>query len=436
MKVIVVGAGQVGQSIAQELQHDHDVVVIEQSPARLESLEQFDVMALAGNGASSKVLQEANAAETDLVIACTDRDEVNIIACAASKHLKAAFTIARVHNPDYMETWERGQLGVDFMVCSELLTAEKIAQLIGVPAAHDIHTFADGKILMAELPIDEHSPFIEKPIRALELPANSMIASLIRKGKVIIPRGDDVIQAGDSMVSFGVPDAVQLLNRRASGRPVPQTVVIIGGGRIGFRLALRLEKQGLRPKMIEANPQRSQWLAEHLPNTQVFQSSGTDLDFLEQERIGQSEVGVSVMDTDEKNLLSALLLKNLGVKRVISGVTDTDFIKVFERVGVDVAVSARRVIADEIIRFTKRRVSGISVIEGERAEVVESTISTKSSLVGVCLRDSTLPKEAIIGAIVRRNKVIIPRGEDKLMAGDRVIVFSEKAYVPKVEQLL
>ncbi len=322
------------------------------------------------------------------------------------------------------------------MVCSELLTAEKIAQLIGVPAAHDIHTFADGKILMAELPIDEHSPFIEKPIRALELPANSMIASLIRKGKVIIPRGDDVIQAGDSMVSFGGPDAVQMLNRRASGRPVPQTVVIIGGGRIGFRLALRLEKQGLRPKMIEANPQRSQWLAEHLPNTHVFQSSGTNLEFLEQERIGQSEVGVSVMDTDEKNLLSALLLKNLGVKRVISGVTDTDFIKVFERVGVDVAVSARRVIADEIIRFTKRRVSGISVIEGERAEVVESTISSKSPLVGVCLRDSTLPKGAIVGAIVRRNKVIIPRGEDKLMAGDRVIVFSEKAYVPEVERLL
>jgi trk system potassium uptake protein TrkA len=436
MKVVVIGAGQVGQTIASALQHDHDVVVIEQSKSRLESLEEYDVMTIEGNGASLKVLREASLDEAQLVIACTDIDEVNIVACAASKQLGAAFTIARVHNPEYIETWERGRLGVDFMVCSELLTAEKIAQLIGVPAAQDIHTFVEGRILMAELAIDGYSPLIGQPIKALDLPPACMIASLIRNGKVIIPRGDDLIREGDLMVSFGIPEAVQRFNQLASGRPIPQEIVIIGGGRIGFRLAYRLEQQGLSPKIIEADPQRSQWLAENLPRSQVFQNNGTDLDFLEHERIGEAEVGVSVMDADEKNLLAALLLKTLGVRRVIAGVADTDFIKVFERVGVDVAVSARRVIADEIIHFTKRRVSGVSILEVERAEVLEMSVSAQSPLLGLALKEAPLPKGAIVGAILRKNQVIIPRGQDALMRGDRVIIFSEKAVVPEVERQL
>jgi trk system potassium uptake protein TrkA len=436
MKVIVIGAGQVGQTIAQDFQGEHHVVIIEQKKERLEHLEQFDVLIVEGNGASIKTLQEAGVRDANLFIACTDIDEVNMLACSVARQLGQAFTIARVHNPDYIETWERGRLGVDLMVCSELLTSEKIAQLIGVPAAHDIHTFAEGKILMAELAIEKDSPLVGLAIRSLDLPASTMIASLIRKNKVIIPRGDDIIETGDLMVSFGIPEAVQMLNRKASGRPVPEEIVIVGGGRIGYRLALRLEHQKLRPKIIEAGEERSRWLAENLPASTVFKASGTDFDFLEQERIGQAEVGVSVMNADEKNLLSALLLKSLGIRHVIAGVTDTDFIRLFERVGVDVAVSARQVIADEIIRFTKRRISGMSILEGERAEVLESVISDRSALIGASLRDNRLPKGAIVGAIVRKNNVIIPRGDDVVMSGDRVIIFSEKAVVAEVEPLL
>ena len=215
-----------------------------------------------------------------------------------------------------------------------------------------------------------------------------------------------------------------------------RNIVIIGGGRIGYRLALTLEKQGLRPKMIEAGGERSRWLAEQLPRTQVFQSSGTDLEFLESERIGECEAGACVMDKDEKNLLAALLLKSLGVKKVIAGVVDTHFIKVFERVGIDVAVSARKVIAEEIIRFTKSRVTGVSILEGDRAEVLEMTVSRKSPLVGVPLKESCLSKDAIVGAIVRKRQVIIPRGDDAIQAGDRVIIFSKKEAAPEVERLL
>ncbi len=436
MLVVVIGAGQVGQSIAQALQHDHNVIVIERDKDNLEALAEYDVMTVEGNGASLKVLQEAGADKADLVIACTNIDEANIVACSGSKQLGAAFTIARVHDTEYLDTWERGRLGVDFMVCSEVLTSELIAQIIGVPAAREVHAFAEGRILLAELLIEAGSPLVAQPLRALELPQGTMIASIIRDGRVIIPKGDDVIKIGDLMVSVGIPEAVGQLNRQATGQSTPQNIVIIGGGRIGFRLAATLERQGLRPKLIEAESERSRWLAEQLPRSQVFQSSGTDLEFLEAERIGECEAGVCVMDRDEKNLLSALLLKSLGVKKVIAGVVDTHFIKVFERVGIDVAVSARKVIAEEIIRFTQSRITGVSVLEGDRAEVVEMTVSRKSPLVGVPLKESCLPREAIVGAIVRKKQVIIPRGDDAVQSGDRVIIFSKKEAASEVERLL
>jgi len=436
MKVVVIGAGQVGQSIAQALQHDHDVVIIERDEGRLESLRQYDVMTVSGNGASLRVLREAQADRADLVIACTDVDEVNIVACGASKQLGAAFTIARVHDPEYVETWEQGRLGVDFMVCSELLTSEVIAHLIGVPAARDIHAFAEGKILMVELLVEERSPLTGRPIRTLGLPRDCKIASIIRDSQVIIPGGHDVLLPGDLMVSIGTPEAIGILNLRASGQPIPQNVVILGGGRIGYRLALTLERRGLRPIVIEANPQRSRWLAENLPRSRVFRSDATDLEFLENERIGECEVGVSVMDTDEKNLLSALLLKSLGVRKVIAGVADPSYIKIFERVGIDVAVSARKVIAEEIIRFTKRGIAGMSILAGDQAEVLEMTVSPQSPLIGVPFKEADFPMGAIIGAIVRKGEVIIPHGQDALEAEDRVIVFSRKDVVPKVEKLL
>ncbi len=436
MRVLIIGAGQVGRSIAQELQHDHDVVVIERSPQRLELLRHYDVLALHGNGASLKMLEQAEAGRADLVIACTDVDEVNIVACAASKQQGAKFTIARVHDPEYIETWESGRLGVDFMVCSELLTSETIAELIGVPAAREVHTFAEGRILMAELSVDADSPLVGRPLKALDLPEGSRIVSIIRDGTVRIPTGEDRIRPGDLIVSIGTPEAIAQLNRRASGAAQAQSVVILGGGRIGYRLALTLERRGLHPKLIESDPQRSRWLAEQLPHTQVFQSDATDLDFLERERIGEADVGVSVLRRDETNLLCALLLKSLGVPRVIVGVSDPNYIRAFERVGVDVAVSARKVVAEEILRFTKSRIAGMSILEGDRAEVIEVTVSEESPLVGVPLKDANFPQGATIGAVVRGREVLIPRGSDALRPGDRVIVFARKDAVPEVEKRL
>ncbi len=436
MRVVIIGAGQVGRSIAHELQSDHDVVVVERSPARLELIDPYDVMSIRGNGASIKMLKEAGVHRADLTIACTDVDEVNMVACAASKHLGNPFTIARVHDPDYIESWEPGDFGVDFMVCSELITARAIGQLIGVPAARGVHTFAKGKITTAELAVDPSSPLAGRPIEELDLPSSLRIVSLIRKGEVIIPSGENTIEPGDLVVSVGIPEALGELNRRAGGRPMAENIVILGGGRIGFRLAQTLQQRGLRPKLVEAGAERSRWLAEQLPYCQVFQSDATDLAFLEHERFATYDVGISVMDKDERNLLSALLLKTLGVTKVIAGVAEPEYAEVFERVGVDVAVSARKVVAEEIIRFTRRRIAGLSTIEGNRAEILEMEVSPESPLVGTQLEDADFPAGATIGAIVRGNRVIIPGGDDALHIGDLVIVFSRKSAVSEVEDIL
>jgi len=322
------------------------------------------------------------------------------------------------------------------MVCSELLTSETIAELIGVPAAREIHTFAEGRILMAELFVDPDSPLAGRTLEELELPRGSRIVSIMHEGAVRIPTGRDRIEPGDLIVSIGTPEAISQLNRRASGAARAQNVVILGGGRIGYRLALTLERRGLHPKLIESDPERSRWLAEQLPHTQVFQNDATDLDFLERERIGEADVGVSVMRRDETNLLCALLLKSLGVKRVIAGVADPSYIRIFERVGVDVAVSARKVVAEEILRFTKSRIAGMSILEGDRAEVIEITVSEESPLAGVPLKEANFPQGATIGAVVRGREVLIPGGSDVLRPGDRVIVFARKDVVPEVEKRL
>ncbi len=434
MKIIIIGAGEVGKSIARALSSDHDTIVIEKERKRLEALKGLDVLALPGNGAHLKVLQDAGAVGSDLFIACTNVDEVNILACGAGKQLGAAFTIARVHDADYLENWQPGQLGVDSMVCSEVLTSEAISRVIGLSEAIDTKEFADGQILMTELLVSENSPLIGLTIKDAGIPDSCNIASLIRDGTVIIPTGNDVILAGDRIVNIGTPEAVKQFNARLGGYEALKDVVIIGGGRIGFRLAQLLQHKDLRIRMIEADEERSRFLAENLTRCQVFQSDGTDLEFLEREKIGSADVAVSVMNKDERNLLAALLLKKLGVKKVIAGVEDPSYVHIFEMVGIDVAVNPRKVLAEEIIKFTKARTEAVSILEQDRAEVLEKRVSKNSPLIGKTLKDT--PPWLIVGAIVRKNNIIIPRGSDSIKAGDKVIVFCTKDKLKELETLL
>jgi trk system potassium uptake protein TrkA len=436
MRVIIIGAGEVGRSIASALQTDHDVVVIERDSKRIELLQNLDVLALLGNGASLKTLKDAGADRADLVIASTDIDEVNIVACASAKQLGTKITIARVQDAEYLQTWKRGSLGVDEMVCSELITSQAIADVIGLRGVRAADEFADGKILMTETVVEENSPLIGLRLREAAIPKDCNVASIIRGNAVIIPHGEDRILAGDRLVLIGTPEAVHEFNRRLSLYPTVKEVLIIGGGRIGFRLAQILQTRGLRPKLIEPDEERSRWLAENLPHTLVFHGDGTDIELLEREGLHRCDVAVSVTGADERNLLCGLLLKRMGVSQVIVRVEDPNFITIFERVGIDIAINPRRLIAEEIIGFTRERIEKALSLEQDRAEVLEIEVSLQSPLIGVKLAAAQVPAGVLIGAIVRGERVIIPRGTDTLQPGDHVIVFSTKEAAAAVEKLL
>jgi len=436
MRVIIIGAGEVGRSIASALQTDHDVVVIERDSKRIELLQNLDVLALLGNGASLKTLKDAGADRADLVIASTDIDEVNIVACASAKQLGTKITIARVQDAEYLQTWKRGSLGVDEMVCSELITSQAIADVIGLRGVRAADEFADGKILMTETVVEENSPLIGLRLREAAIPKDCNVASIIRGNAVIIPHGEDRILAGDRLVLIGTPEAVHEFNRRLSLYPTVKEVLIIGGGRIGFRLAQILQTRGLRPKLIEPDEERSRWLAENLPHTLVFHGDGTDIELLEREGLHRCDVAVSVTGADERNLLCGLLLKRMGVSQVIVRVEDPNFITIFERVGIDIAINPRRLIAEEIIGFTRERIEKALSLEQDRAEVLEIEVSLQSPLIGVKLAAAQVPAGVLIGAIVRGERVIIPRGTDALQPGDHAIVFSTREAAATVKKLL
>ncbi|SFR92637.1 trk system potassium uptake protein TrkA [Halomicrobium zhouii] len=431
MHVIIVGAGQVGSSIAASLAADHDVVVVDRDPSVVESLTySVDVLAIRGDGASLAALQDAGIDEADMLIACTDDDETNLVTCSTAKTVDDPFTIARVRNVDFLDTWNHSNdaFGVDFMVCTDLLTAEDVVRVIGLPAALDVDPFAGGAVQMAEFSIGEGSPVAAQTVAEADEWEALTIAALIRGGEVIVPDGDTVIQADDRAIVIGRPDSVHSFAESVAPAetPDPDDVVIIGGSAIAYQTAKILEDRGMRPRLIERDTARARELAEALPKTTVIEHDATDAEFLTAEHVDRSDVAVAALDSDEKNLLVSLLAKTLGVDRTVAIVENGEYTDLFETVGVDVAINPREATAEEIIRHTQAgQIENLSLIEGRQAEVLEIEVDEESVLANRRIQESAadLPEGVVIGAITRDGAYVVPRGGTRIEAGDHVVLF-------------
>ncbi len=430
MRIIIVGAGQVGSTIAEELAALHDVVVIDIDRDRVESLTyDLDVLAVEGDGAELATLQDAGLAETDMLIASTDDDETNIVVSGTAETVADTFTIARVKNTKFLRTWQQSEraFGVDHMVGTNLLTAQTVVRVIGLPAARDAETFADGCIQMAEFSVPTESPVANQTVSEADRFESLTFAALLGEDDVVIPRGDTVIEPGTDVIVIGSPDSV----RQFAGTLVPEAngvedVFVIGGSDIGYHTARLLETQGLTPRLIERDPDRARELAEELPGTTVLQSDATDREFLERENIAEADAVVTALDSDEKSLLSGLLSKRLGASRAIAIVDNGGYVPLFEEVGIDVAVNPREATAEEITRFTrKQRAENVAIIESDRAEVLEIEVDPESVLVDRPIRESVgdLPNGVVIGAISRDGGLVKPRGDTVIEIDDHVVVF-------------
>ena len=463
MNIFVIGAGQVGTTIVEALHDDHALTVLDTDEARVSALShRFDIVTRVANGASRRALQEVGVREADLFIACTSRDEVNIIAAIFARKLAPkARTIARTTNVEYLDVWRERELDVDFIVSSEEETAHAVARIIGIPAARQTDVFANGQVQMVEFDVPTEGgreargdrPLVEAaieaglegrrddvvgvPLREAKIPRDAKVASIIRGDRTILPRGDVTIEPGDRIVVIGSPDATrQWSELLARGEKRFGDVVIYGAGRIGVAVARVLLEQGSRVRLIEANYERALEVADVLDGARVFNATGIDPDFLERERIGQAEAAVFAMRDDAKNHYAATLAKMHGIPFTIAIVHDPISGEVFERAGIDVAVNPRLITAEEIVRFAHDpRTQQVAMLEGDRFEILDITVRRESKLVGLPFHELPMTG-ALIGAIVRNGSAIFPHGGDVLEPGDRVIIFTESSRVPEVERAL
>ncbi|MEX2103479.1 MAG: Trk system potassium transporter TrkA [Gaiellaceae bacterium] len=441
MNIIVLGAGQVGATVVEALHGEHAVTVLDLDQARLSAIShRFDVRTVEGNGATRRVLQEANVEKANLVLACTSRDEINLVASMLVKKLSDAQTIVRTSNPEYIEAWQERQIDVDFMVSSELETAHAVSRTIGVPAARQTDVFADGQVQIVEFDVPKEAPadeLVARKLKEARIPPDSKVASIIRGGGAIVPRGEESILPGDRVIVIGSPAAAQEWSRAmARGERTVDDVVIFGGGETGLAIARVLLEQRIRVRIVESNRERAREIAELVPDARVFEASGLDTDFLERERIGQAGAAIFAMREDSKNLYASTLAKVHGLGFTIAIVHEPISVEVFERAGIDVAVNPRSVTAEEMIRFAHDpRIRQVAMLEGDRFEILDITVREESKLVNVPFKDLPMTG-SLIGAIVRDGAAIFPHGGDMLEPGDRAIIFTESRRVPEVERAL
>jgi len=441
VRVFLIGAGQVGSTIVEALHHDHELTVMDNEASRLQAIaSHFDVAIYEGDGTSRKDLAAAGVASADLVIACTSRDEVNLVAgMFARREAPGATTVIRTSNVEYVELWRGGQLDVDFVVSSELETAHAISRIIGVPAARQTDVFAEGQVQVGEFDVEDGASLdvVGVTLRAAKIPTDSKVAAIIRSKETILPGGDDAIRIGDRIVVIGSPQAAKAWSALLwpEGGTVTD-VVIFGAGRVGSAIARELLDQGISVRMIEASREQARRAAEAFPKARIYNATGVDPDFLERERIGQSQAGIFAMRDDAKNQYAASLARVHGIPFTIAIAHEAVSVAALDQAGIDVSVNPRAVTAEEIVRFAHDpRTQQVAMLEGDRYEVLDVTTRETSRYVNTSFRDMPI-HGALIGAIVRNGNAIFPHGDDVLQAGDRVIVFTEAANVPWVVEAL
>lgn len=440
MKIVVVGAGKVGYSLAQRLAQDqHDVYVIEKNGDRIKNLENnLDVNLVQGNGSSISLLQEIGIEDMGMLIAVTDSDEVNMLACMLGKAAGIPKTIARVRDTEYENGTNaviRDRLGIDLFINPEMVTAQEIYKVLKTPAALDVEDFASGAVRLVEFKIRNNLHVTGIPLRKLELPPNVLIVGIMRGSDMIIPHGKSTLEYLDNVFFLGAKESIDKVEvwLNEVSRPT-QRVVIIGAGLIGRNLTLLLEADGYDVKVIEKDLDRCEQLAALVSRTIVIHGDGTDVDLLQAEEISDNDVIICLTDDDKLNLLVALLAKHLGVPKTFVRVGRLEYITLMEQVGIDVVFSPRLLTSGQILRLIREgeNLINISTFEGSKAEAIEISITNRSNLMNQYLKDLKFPGKSLVGAVVRDNRTIVPKGDTQLLEGDHIVIFTLPEYVNKL----
>ncbi len=446
MKILIVGAGQVGYFLSDRLSREgHEVTLVDRSEEKIQhAQDRLNVLGVTGNGASAEVLEQAGISTTDIFIAVTDLDEVNILACLLAREYKVTTRVARTKSIEYTgnrAVLSKEKLGIDLLINPEDAVAEELVQIACSSGAFDVAEFAGGSVQFLGYRISKENPLCDLTLAELgELRGmyRFVIVAISRGEETIIPRGDDAIQAGDRIYLFAhqkdLPSIQYMLHSGDQEKRRNRRIFILGGGNIGKQIATNLENQ-FEVKLIDKDEHRCLILAGELEKTLVIKAEGSDIETLKEEGLEGADVFIAVTEKDETNILTCLLARQQGVRRTLALVSQPELLGLATDLGIDACISPRLAAASTILRFVRRgEIISMATIEGSNSEVLEIEVKAETGILNTPLKELHFPRGAIIGAIVRGEDYEIPTGESRLAAGDRVVIFTLPGSLTKVER--
>lgn len=449
MKIVIVGDGKVGATLAEHLsKENHDVVVIDRDTKVVDRLvNSYDVMGIYGNGASYDVQVEAGVQDARLFIAATSSDELNILSCLVAKKVGAHHTIARVRNPEYLKqlSFIKEELGLSMVVNPELDAANEIAKVLRFPSAINIESFAKSNVDLAEIKLTDSCPLCNMQIADIfgSFKTKVLICAVQRGSEVHIPRGDFKLQSGDKIhITAPRTALIQFMKDAKIYKHRTKNIMIIGGGKMGYYLARQLsETGGYNVKIIESDEERCEQLCVLLPDVDIVNGDGTDRNILHEQGIENLDAFVALTTIDEENIITSMYASSLGIGKTVAKVNRVSD-KVLESIGMDSAFSSKAIAANRIIGYVRAlENSGESSVQtlyklvGDRVEALEFSISDDFRKTGIPLKELNLADETLIGAIIRKGTVIFPNGDDSIEVGDNVIVVSKIRNVRGINEI-
>lgn len=443
MKIIIIGAGKVGYTLAENLVvEDNDVTIIDKNIFAIEKIEdELDVMSFKGNGVSANVLLEAGIENTDLLIAVTGSDEVNMVCCLTAKKLGVRQTVARVRNPEYSDELSliKDQLGLDFVINPEFAAAEEIARTLGFSSAINVERFASGRVRMVELKITDGLSIIGKKVSNMDKYTNYpvIIGIIIRGDEVIVPNGEEIIKEDDIIYVIGKSSNIYSFCKVCGKYPEKiKDVMIMGGGRIAYYLYKLLESMNINVKIIEINTEKCYELSDVLPGALIINSDGTEEQVLLSENARNMDAFVAITGIDEQNLMSSLIAKKMGVKKIITKISRSNYINIVRELGIDSIISPKLITTNQILKYARGKAleSLLKIAEGS-VEILEFIVDANSSFANKQIKNIEIVKDTLIATIVRKNEVVIPHGNDVIKNGDRIIVITKQKNISELKEL-
>lgn len=446
MKILIVGAGQVGFHLGKMLSaENHDVIVIDSNAeACRRAAELLDVLVLEGHGASPSMLMKAGIKECDMLVAVSAVDEVNIMACLIASTTGVPLKIARLRNSEYSapdSMIKALDLGIDIIIHPEEETARELVWLFRRAAATDVLEFANGAVQVIGMRLDADAPILNKTLQEIDEAHPDILFRLVaifRANRTIIPTGADVVTKGDQLFFISKTDQVpKILALAGKSEEKMQNLMILGGGKVGRLVAAELEKdKEIKLKLIESSREKSALIAGQLRRTLIIRGDGTDLDLLATEGIIDMDVYMAVTDDEETNIISCLMAKHLGVRRTLTLINRSDYLPIMSSIGLDAAVDKQMITANTILRFIRRgNIVSYASLRGIDAEILEIKVSSGSKIAGQTLKDIKLPQDVLIGMITRGRDVMVPVGESVILPDDQLIVFALPKAISSVEKL-